>query len=324
MKLSHNILDINSDNFTEKALDTFKYQAQNNPVYAEYIKRIGCNPNTVNTLDRIPFLPINFFKTHSIITAGLQTEKVFLSSGTTSQTHSKHCVANLSLYQESFRASFRFFFGPVSDYTILALLPSYVEQGNSSLVYMVSDLINQSQKEASGFYLDDYKLVADTLIQLDKSGEKTLLIGVSYALLDLIEFRNFTLKNTIIMETGGMKGRRKELIKSELHSRLKKGFGVSKIYSEYGMTELLSQAYSLGGEHFYTPPWMKILIREIEDPFTLLPTGKSGGINVIDLANRYSCSFIETQDLGRKFPDGTFEVLGRYDHSDIRGCNLMV
>ncbi len=249
---------------------------------------------------------------------------MFYSSGTTGSTRSQHLVANLGLYKTSFRAGFSFFFNKITDYTVLALLPSYLEQGSSSLVYMVDDLIKQSQNTNSGFYLNNYKELIKKLIALDKKGEKILLIGVSYALLDLIELQKFKLKNVLIMETGGMKGRRKELIKSELHDLLKKGFGVTKIYSEYGMTELLSQAYATGSTLFKTPAWMKILIREVEDPLSLLPTGKSGGINVIDLANINSCSFIATQDLGRNLEDGSFEVLGRFDHSDIRGCNLMV
>ena len=269
-------------------------------------------------------MPITFFKNHAIITDNQTAEKVFFSSGTTSNTRSQHLVADLNRYKNSFRTGFEYFFNQITDYTVLALLPSYLEQGNSSLVYMVDDLIQQSQKPNSGFYLDNYTELSKKLIELDKKGEKVLLIGVSYALLDLIALQKFQLKNVIIMETGGMKGRRKELIKSELHELLKKGFGVTKIYSEYGMTELLSQAYSVGNTFFKTPPWMKILIREVEDPLSLLPIGKSGGINVIDFANINSCSFIATQDLGRNLDDGSFEVLGRFDHSDIRGCNLMV
>ncbi len=324
MKHHTNIADITPDNFVQKTLEIFHFQADNNPVYREYITHIGCDRKRVDTLEKIPFLPIGFFKTHSIITKNRTPEKVFLSSGTTGMTRSRHPVADLSLYTESFTKGFSYFFGAITDYTLIALLPSYLEQGDSSLVYMVSSLIQQSQKKESGFYLQNYDTLPDTIHKLDKSGEKILLIGVSYALLDLIETHSFQLNNTLVMETGGMKGRRKEMIKSELHTILKKGFGVSKIYSEYGMTELLSQAYSLGNERFYTPPWMRVMIREMEDPFSTLPTGKSGGINVIDLANYHSCSFIATQDLGRRYPDNSFEVLGRFDHSDIRGCNLMV
>lgn len=315
---------ITQDNFQDKALEIFRYQASNNPVYQEYLQRISCTIKSVNSLEKIPFLPISFFKTHAIITENQTPEKVFLSSGTTGTERSKHQVADLKLYEESFRKTFDYFFGNVQDYTIFALLPSYVEQKDSSLVYMVNDLIKQTKNKDSGFYLTASHHLIEKLLERDAQGEKTLLIGVTYALLDLIERQKLQLKNTLIMETGGMKGRRKELIKSELHAILKKGFGVQTIYSEYGMTELLSQAYSLGGTQFQTPPWMQILIREVEDPFTLLPNEKSGGINIIDLANINSCSFIATQDLGKTFANGTFEVLGRFDHSDIRGCNLMV
>ncbi len=315
---------ITQDNFQDKALEIFRYQASNNPVYQEYLQRISCAIKSVNSLEKIPFLPISFFKTHAIITENQTTEKVFLSSGTTGTERSKHQVADLKLYEESFRKAFDYFFGNVQDYTIFALLPSYVEQKDSSLVYMVNDLIKQTKNKDSGFYLTASHHLIEKLLERDAQGEKTLLIGVTYALLDLLEQQKLQLKNTLIMETGGMKGRRKELIKSELHAILKKGFGVQSIYSEYGMTELLSQAYSLGGTQFQTPPWMQILIREVEDPFTLLPNEKSGGINIIDLANINSCSFIATQDLGKTFANGTFEVLGRFDHSDIRGCNLMV
>lgn len=324
LKPSFSLANISDNNFTETALDVFHYQALNNPVYKEYLNRIGCEIKQVIGLDHIPFLPISFFKIFDVVTANQTPQQVFLSSGTTGMQRSKHVVVNTKLYEESFRTGFTHFFGNIKDYTILALLPSYLEQKNSSLVYMVSDLIKQSDNTDSGFYLKDYQLLKEKLIQLDAQGKKVLLIGVTYALLDLIDTHTFQLKNTLIMETGGMKGRRKELIKEELHAILKKGFGVDKIYSEYGMTELLSQAYSLGNTLFETPPWMKIRIREMEDPFTLLPNGKSGGINIIDLANVNSCSFIATQDLGKIHTNGKFEVLGRFDHSDIRGCNLMV
>ena len=324
LKPNISITTINPTNFSKYALEIFRYQAQNNPVYAAYIEGIKCDVAKVDCVDKIPFLPITFFKSHSVITANQTPEKVFYSSGTTGSVRSQHLVADLSVYKASFRAGFTYFFGQITDYTVLALLPSYLEQGSSSLVYMVNDLITQSQNPNSGFYLNNYKELTKKLLDLDEKGEKTLLIGVSYALLDLIKKQKFQLKNVLIMETGGMKGRRKELIKSELHQLLKKGFGVSKIYSEYGMTELLSQAYSMGNTLFKTPAWMKILIREVEDPLSLLPVGKSGGINVIDLANINSCSFIATQDLGRNLDDGSFEVLGRFDHSDIRGCNLML
>jgi len=315
---------VNSNNFLELALKNFRYQAINNPVYNEFIQGIGCEINQVDSLEKIPFLPISFFKIHEVISGEKIQNKVFLSSGTTGMQRSKHIVSDTSLYEKSFRLGFDYFFGDIKDYTLLALLPSYLEQGNSSLVYMVNDLIKATQNKNSGFYLNDYDLLIDKLEKLDKQQHKTILIGVSYALLDLIEKKTFHLKNTLVMETGGMKGRRREMIKSELHQVLRKGFGVKNIYSEYGMTELLSQAYSTGDLLFKTPPWMQILIREVEDPLSLLLNNKSGGINVIDLANINSCSFIATQDLGKKHDDGSFEVLGRFDYSDIRGCNLMV
>lgn len=316
--------DFSSNDFLKKSLEVFRYQAKNSTVYKEYIERIGCDVIKVRSLEAIPFLPISFFKTHRIITENQIPEVTFLSSGTTGIERSNHLIANVNLYEEAFVASFRHFFGDVQDYTILALLPSYLEQKNSSLVYMVNNLITQTNRKDSGFYLNDNDTLIRNLERLDARGEKVLLIGVSYALLDLLEIKKFHLKNTLIMETGGMKGRRKELIKSELHDILIKGFGVKTIFSEYGMTELLSQAYSIGNTLYETPPWMKILIREVEDPFAILPKGQSGAINIIDLANVNSCSFIATQDLGKLHESGKFEILGRFDNADIRGCNLML
>ena len=237
---------------------------------------------------------------------------------------SKHFVTDVALYEESYLKGFHHFYDDIEEYTVLALLPNYLERKGSSLVYMVDDLIQKSQKLASGFYLNNLDELANTLIRLDATNEKVLLIGVSFALLDLIELQQFNLKNTIVMETGGMKGRRKELIRDELHTLLKKGFGTEQIHSEYGMTELLSQGYSKGNGIFDCPPWMKILTRDTEDALTIQQAGKTGGINVIDLANYNSCSFIATQDLGKVQQNGTFEIIGRFDNSDIRGCNLMV
>ena len=327
MKASKPIFDlaaVNKDNFQAKALDVFQYQVSNNPVYKEYVERIGCDIVTVNSLEKIPFLPISFFKTHKISTDEQAAQITFLSSGTTGIERSKHLVADIALYETAFRKGFQHFFGNIQDYTILSLLPSYLEQKNSSLVYMINDLINQTKNKDSGFFLHNHNELINKLIALDSKEKKVMLIGVSYALLDLIEKQKFSLNNTFIMETGGMKGRRKEMVKSELHELLKQGYGVSTIYSEYGMTELLSQAYSLGEGLYQTPPWMKILIREIEDPFALVPKSESGGINIIDLANINSCSFIATQDLGKIHIDEKFEILGRFDHADIRGCNLML
>ena len=319
------IFDINSETaFTKKALELFKFQFEENPVYRSFCDLLYRHPSDVQKLEDIPFLPIEFFKTHKVVSSTKDIQQTFTSSGTTGSVVSQHHVADLNLYELSFQKGFAHFYGNIEDYTVLALLPSYLEREGSSLIYMVNDMIQQSKHPKSGFYLDDLDALKQTLLELEASEQKTLLIGVSYALLDLVEFHQFELKHTIIMETGGMKGRRKEMIKSELHSILKKGFGVDTIHSEYGMTELLSQAYSKGNGIFSTPPWMKVLIRDPEDALTILGEKKSGGINIIDLANVYSCAFIATKDLGKIHNNGTFEVLGRFDQSDIRGCNLMV
>jgi phenylacetate-coenzyme A ligase PaaK-like adenylate-forming protein len=312
------------NNFETISLEIFKFQAKNNNVYAEFLNHLKVNITAVNKIQEIPFLPIQFFKSHQIIASTQSIQEVFLSSGTTGMQQSKHFVSDISIYKEGFQKGFQHFYGNIEEYTILALLPAYLERNGSSLVYMVNDLIKLSKKAKSGFYLNNLNELAKNLVELDKKGEKVLLIGVSFALLDLVETYQFQLKNTIIMETGGMKGRRKEMIREELHAILREGFGVEKIHSEYGMTELLSQAYSKGNGLFECPPWMKILTRDTEDALTILPEGKSGGINIIDLANVNSCSFIATQDLGKTYSKGTFEVLGRFDNSDIRGCNLLV
>jgi len=313
-----------TSDFKNLALTVFKYQAENNAVYQSFLKYLNCDYTAISNIEKIPFLPIQFFKTHQILSDNNPAKEVFLSSGTTGSKQSKHFVTDLSLYKKSYVKGFNHFYGAVTNYTILALLPSYLNQKSSSLIYMVADLIKRSNKPNSGFYLNNLGELAKILIALDKKGEPIILIGVSFALLDLIERYNFKLQHTIIMETGGMKGRRKELVRKELHQNLCKGFGVKKIHSEYGMTELLSQAYSKGNGLFFTPPWMKILIRDTEDALSLLPKGQSGGINVIDLANLNSCAFIATQDLGKRHQDDSFEILGRFDNSDIRGCNLMV
>lgn len=314
----------NNSDFESISLEIFKFQATNCEVYATFLKYLNCDINNVKRIEEIPFLPIQFFKSHQILASKNKVQEVFLSSGTSGMEQSKHFVTDVSLYEESFRKGFKRFYGNIEDYTILALLPAYLDRQGSSLIYMVNDMIEKSKKAASGFYLNNLDVLAEKLTDLDQKGEKVLLIGVSFALLDLVETYNFKLKNTIIMETGGMKGRRKELIREELHQILKDGFGVEKIHSEYGMTELLSQAYSKGDGIFECPSWMKILTRDTEDALTILPEGKSGGINVIDLANINSCSFIATQDLGKTYTNNTFEVLGRFDNSDIRGCNLLV
>lgn len=311
------------DSFEALALDTFAYQYAHVPVYQKYCDFLQKGPKTVYSLEEIPFLPIQFFKTHQVISSEKKAEVVYTSSGTTGSIPSKHFVAESSLYQKSYLTGFEHFYGPITDWTILALLPSYLERGGSSLVAMVDDLIKRTQNPMSGFYLHNLEELAVRLKHLDSSGKKVLLIGVSYALLDLIEYTPFQLKHTVVMETGGMKGQRKELIKEALHVKLREGFGTSQIHSEYGMTELLSQAYSKESGLFSCPPWMKVFTRDPEDPFTQV-THKTGGINVIDLANKYSCSFIATQDLGRVHSDDRFQILGRFDHSDLRGCNLMV
>lgn len=319
------IFQINSKKeFQRITMKVYRFQYENNAVYKQFCDLLKRTPETVkNTLD-IPFLPIEFFKSKTIISSNSPIQTTFTSSGTTGMITSKHNVVDLSIYESSYLKTFSQFYGNIEDYAVLALLPSYLEREGSSLIYMVDDLIKSSNHPDSGFYLHNYDELAKKLIDLDNEGQNVLLIGVTYALLDLIENYPFNLKNTIIMETGGMKGKRKEMIREELHQLLCKGFGVSKIHSEYGMTELLSQAYSLGDGVFECPPWMDIIIRDTEDALSFVDNGKTGGVNVIDLANIYSCSFIATQDLGKKYNNQSFEILGRFDHSDIRGCNLMV
>lgn len=313
---------INNDNeFNAKALEIFQYQAQYNEVYSRYINSIDVKVEKVLHYSQIPFLPIQFFKTNDIICGNKPVEITFKSSGTGGD-RSKHKVVDVKLYEESFTQAFKQFFGAPNDYIIIALLPSYLDQGDSSLVYMIDKLIQLSSHKESGFYLDKTdKLLSK--IELLEQQKKVLLIGVTYALLDLAESQKINLKNTIVLETGGMKGRRKEMVREELHDVLKNAFGLPHIYSEYGMTELLSQAYLMENNRFKTPKWMKILIRDINDPLSIKTEGR-GGINVIDLANINSCSFIATQDLGKLYNDNTFEVLGRFDNSDIRGCNLLI
>ncbi|MHB0756557.1 LuxE/PaaK family acyltransferase [Polaribacter sp. M15] len=314
----------NEQDFTELALKVFKHQFKNNRVYRSFCDLLYKHPSDVNSVEDIPFLPIQFFKSKKILSSLDEVDAIFNSSGTTGSTTSKHYVTDIKLYQKSYLKGFTHFYGNIEDYVVLALLPNYLQQKGSSLVFMVDDLIKKSKHPESGFYLDNLDELAKKLISLHQNNQNILLIGVSFALLDLVEKQKFTLKNTTIMETGGMKGRRKELIRKELHKILSDGFGVTKIHSEYGMTELLSQAYSKGNGIFETPPWMKILTRDTEDALTIQQIGKTGGINVIDLANYNSCSFIATQDLGKVYKNNTFEIIGRFDNSDIRGCNLMV
>ena len=314
----------NQSDFKTCALQVFRHQFKNNTVYRSFCDLLYIHSSDVKKVEEIPFLPIQFFKSHAVLSSTQAVKETFTSSGTTGSSVSKHMVTDLSWYTKSYTKGFEYFYGPIEEYTVLGLLPNYLERDGSSLIYMVDDFIKKSNKPASGFYLNNLTELSKTLIALDKKGEKVLLIGVTFALLDLIERQQFKLQNTIIMETGGMKGRRKEMIRNELHEILCAGFGVSKIHSEYGMTELLSQGYSSGDGVFDCPPWMKILARDTEDALTMVGTNKTGGLNVIDLANYNSCSFIATQDLGKVDNNGRFEVLGRFDHSDIRGCNLMV
>ena len=319
------IFSISSQKEFEKiTLKVFRHQYDKNLVYQDFCSLLKKDKSNVKSIEEIPFLPIQFFKSHEIVSSQDQIQETFTSSGTTGTITSKHLVTDVTLYEQSFRKAFSQFYGNIEDYVVLALLPSYLERDGSSLIYMVNDLIEGSNHPESGFYLNNYDELIHKLIELDSSGQNVLLIGVTYALLDLVEKQSFQLKNTIVMETGGMKGKRKEIIREELHAILCNGFGVPTIHSEYGMTELLSQAYSLGNGVFECPPWMSILIRDTEDALTYVDYGKTGGINVIDLANINSCSFIATQDLGKKYPNHSFEVLGRFDSSDIRGCNLMV
>lgn len=319
------IFQISNDiEFNAFALKIFHYQYANNIIYQRYVNFhfTSGEIKKINHYAQIPFLPIEFFKTHNIICDNQNPEQIFTSSGTTGQQTSKHYVADINIYDSSFLKSFERFIGKPEDFLILALLPSYLEREGSSLIYMANKLIEKSKNKSSGFYLDNYDELAKTLEAANN--QQTILLGVSFALLELAEKFNLDLSRAIIMETGGMKGRRKEMVREELHQILCAKFKTDKIYSEYGMTELLSQAYSTGHGIFNIPPWMKVLIRDTNDPKTILSEQQSGGINIIDLANVYSCSFIATQDLGKIYPDGSFEILGRFDASDIRGCNLLV
>ncbi len=319
---------LSREDFVELVLKVFEFQAVNNPVYADYLRFLRVDFRDVNSIDKIPFLPIEFFKTHRIITRyyDLPDDRFlrFRSSGTTGMTRSTHYIYIPELYEKAFLSAFEMFYGSVKDYVILALLPSYLERGDSSLVYMVNRLIDLSASDDSGFYLYNHEDLYQKLLLLRDSGKKTVLFGVSFALLDFAEKYTLDFPDLIVIETGGMKGRKKEMVRDELHGILKEAFGVPAIHSEYGMTELLSQAYSHGEGRFFSPPWMQVIIRDMNDPFEFLPSGRSGGINIIDLANVYSCAFIETKDIGRVNKDGSFEVLGRFDNSDLRGCNLMI
>lgn len=321
---TNNIFNIKSEaDFLAEALKVFKFQFENNKIYRSFCDLLYVNPTDVSRLEEIPFLPIQFFKSHKVLSSQNAIEETFTSSGTTGSITSKHLVTDLKVYEQSYLDAFKQFYGNIDDYVVLALLPNYLERKGSSLIYMVDDLIKHSKNKDSGFYLNQYEDLKIKIEALEAKGQKTLLIGVTFALLNLIERFPFKLRHTIIMETGGMKGMRKELVREELHQILTKGFEVKTIHSEYGMTELLSQAYSKGNGVFECPKWMKVLTRDPEDALTIHNTNKTGGLNIIDLANVNSCSFIATQDLGKLNVNGTFEVVGRFDSSDIRGCNLM-
>jgi len=309
--------------FEALALDIFSFQFENNKTYRSFCDLLYKYPSDVKSYKDIPFLPIQFFKNRDVLSNQNTIQKTFTSSGTTGTIPSKHLVTDISIYEESYLNGFKQFYGNIEDYAVLALLPSYLEREGSSLIYMVDDLITKSNHPESGFYLNNLEDLANTLERLESEQQKTILIGVSFALLDLVDAYNFDLNHCIVMETGGMKGRRKEIIRQELHQILKSGFGVQHIHSEYGMTELLSQAYSFGNGRFECPPWMKVLTRDTEDALTIQNSNKTGGINIVDLANINSCSFIATQDLGKVYANGSFEIIGRFDNSDIRGCNLM-
>ena len=310
--------------FDSHALRLFAYQYEENPVYRSFCNLINIDPSEVTQIKKIPFLPIQFFKTHDLNISKRPPKIKFTSSQTTGQTPSIHAINDLNLYTKSFYKTFNYFYGDIENYVLLALLPSYLERKGSSLVYMADFLIKKTKRLESGFYLNDWNALRKNIIELENKGQKTILLGVTFALLEGAEKYNWDLKNTIILETGGMKGMREELVRSALHKKLKNEFNVTEIHSEYGMTELLSQAYSKSRGIFKCPPWMRVMTRSVEDPFQLLTTCKTGAINIIDLANVDSCAFIATQDLGKMYNDGSFEVLGRFDQADIRGCNLMV
>lgn len=311
--------------FNMVALEVFRFQLEKNKVYGNFVKRLKTDPAGITHYSAIPFLPIEFFKTQEVVCGDVLPEDVvFSSSGTTGQITSRHYVRDPGLYRESFLKGFELFYGDVRNYCILALLPSYLERSGSSLVYMFDELIRRSEHPASGFYLHNIEELVKTIQQEQQNNQNILLLGVTYALLDLAEQEVALNDRVTVMETGGMKGRRKEMIKEEVHAILKAQFGISTIHSEYGMTELLSQAYSRKDGLFECPPWMRVLVRDANDPFAYVRPGRGGGINVIDLANLYSCSFIETKDLGKLHEHNRFEILGRFDNSDLRGCNLMI
>ncbi len=310
--------------FDRLAMEVFRFQYSHNDVYRQFCDALERPPSKVGGLADIPFLPVELFKQHRVVSYRGEAAIVFSSSGTSGTETSRHYVKDLSVYRRSFTEGFRYFYGEPANYCILALLPSYLERDDASLVYMARGLMDQSAHPDNGFYLEDMRGLHEKLVRLSDQGQPTLLLGVTFALLDLAEAHPTKMRNVVVMETGGMKGRRKEMVREELHALLKQAFGVETIHSEYGMTELLSQAYSKANGLFACPPWMKVLTRDSNDPLTMTEGCRTGGINIIDLANIFSCSFLSTQDLGKMHADGRFEVLGRFDNSDVRGCNLMV
>jgi phenylacetate-coenzyme A ligase PaaK-like adenylate-forming protein len=323
-EFEHKIFSITDAEFNNQALETFHFQYLNNAIYRQFADTLHTDIAAIKLVEQIPFLPISFFKTHTVTSGQFDPAVTFESSGTTGSVNSRHLVKDLGIYEQSFLRAFEQFYGPVNEWCILALLPAYLERKHSSLVVMADALIKKSHHPASNFYLYDHASLYQTLQALEEKQQKTLLIGVTFALLDFAAKYSLPLKHTTIMETGGMKGRREELTRDEVHQVLKDAFQVPAIHSEYGMTELLSQAYSHGEGRFATPPWMKVLLREEDDPLAVSAKARTGVINVVDLANIYSCSFIATDDAGRIHADGSFEVLGRLDHSDVRGCSLML
>jgi phenylacetate-coenzyme A ligase PaaK-like adenylate-forming protein len=327
LNIRERIFNISSEEeFNGLAIEIFLYQVENNPVYKKYVNCICKDLNNIRHFEQIPFLPVEFFRTQKVITGNKPVQTIFKSSGTTGQARSYHYVTDLAIYEKAAITAYERVYGKVADYTILALLPSYLERKDSSLVWMTQLFINKSNyKEDCGFYLNEYSIPLMKLKKINETkSRKILLLGVSYALLDLAEKIDFSLENAIVMETGGMKGKRKEILRKELHEILCKKFGITSVHSEYGMTELLSQAYSQDNGIYKCLPWMKVLVREMNDPLTLTELGRNGGINIIDLANINSCSFIATQDMGKLFKDGSFEVSGRFDQSETRGCNLFM
>lgn len=322
-EIVNNIFSVTSHTFQQQALQVFQFQYAQNAVYKNWVNALRIDPKSVQTISQIPFLPVSFFKSHNVTTGDFQPQVTFESSGTTGTINSRHLVKDVGLYTKSFIEGFKKFYGDPARWCIIGLLPSYLERQGSSLIMMVEELARLSHHPKSGFYLYEFEKLAKVLTELEASGQKTLLIGVTFALLDFAEQFPMKLQNTVVMETGGMKGRRREMVRDEVHAFLKRELHVRSVHSEYGMTELLSQGYSLGNGIFNTVPWMKVLVRDEDDPLLVTEKGR-GLINVIDLANVYSCSFIATDDVGRIYDDGSFEVLGRRDNSDIRGCSLMV